>query len=195
MAEKTMAKSEATKARILHAAAVKFSQKSYDNTSTREIGELAKANIGLLNRYFGSKEELFRQAVIPALTVAPNLTDDRSKTAEHLGTITMQKAKTGTEEFDPMKAILLSLGSDTAGPMIREALTTKVIGEIRDHIGGKDAETRAALIAAILFGVDAIFRVMEVGPDEENGKRALSNLIAGTLSRLIEPPLDERREG
>ena len=50
----------ATRESILAAAEVEFSEKGFDGASTREICRQAGVNIALANRYFGSKEDLYR---------------------------------------------------------------------------------------------------------------------------------------
>lgn len=48
-----------TRERILDAAEALFVTNGYDGTSTRAIAQSAKANIGLLSYYFGSKQGIF----------------------------------------------------------------------------------------------------------------------------------------
>lgn len=52
-----------TEAKIIRAADKLFSQKGYAATRTREIAEEAGTNLALLNYYFGSKENLYRNVV------------------------------------------------------------------------------------------------------------------------------------
>ena len=49
-----------TREMILSAASEEFAAKGFELTSVREICKLAGANMALANRYFGSKEELYR---------------------------------------------------------------------------------------------------------------------------------------
>ena len=59
--------------RILQAALEIFAERGFDGARTREIAERAGANLGLINYYFGSKEELWRAAVERAFA---QLSDD-----------------------------------------------------------------------------------------------------------------------
>ncbi|MES0828127.1 TetR/AcrR family transcriptional regulator [Ruegeria sp. SCP11] len=187
MTIKPKSKSEATKARILEAAATKFSQKGYDNTSTREIGELAEANIGLLNRYFGSKEELFRQAILSQLTLLPVLEGDPAGLAGRLGEISAQKSKQSDTGVDIMMAILRSIGSEAVGPIIQEILTTKVTGEVQNHLKGNNVEARAAMVVAITFGVEAVFRTMQVFSEKNIDTEQVTEMVTDIISRVVEP--------
>ncbi len=53
--------------RILAAARRLFGQKSYAQTSLREIAEQANVGVGNIYNYFASKDELFRETVHPVL--------------------------------------------------------------------------------------------------------------------------------
>ena len=49
-----------TREAILAAAAEEFAEKGFELASAREICRRARANSALMNRYFGSKEDLYR---------------------------------------------------------------------------------------------------------------------------------------
>ena len=66
-----------TREAILEAAAKEFSEKGFDLASVREICKRAKVNSALANRYFGSKEGLYR-------TVARRLFGDLGRPLEEL---------------------------------------------------------------------------------------------------------------
>ncbi len=56
-------KSAATKAKIKKAALTIFAQKGFAGTSTRMIAHRSGTNIALISRYFGGKEQLFKEVV------------------------------------------------------------------------------------------------------------------------------------
>jgi AcrR family transcriptional regulator len=51
---------EGTQAALLAAALVRFGTEGYQSTTVRDIARDAGANVALINRYFGSKDGLFR---------------------------------------------------------------------------------------------------------------------------------------
>ena len=55
------------KARVLHAAASLFLQKGYIQSSTREIADKAGVNVSMMNRMFGSKENILGDLVVHVL--------------------------------------------------------------------------------------------------------------------------------
>lgn len=56
------ARKAVTKTRILECAVALFTQRGFDNVTTREITFAAGANIAAIDYYFGSKENLIREA-------------------------------------------------------------------------------------------------------------------------------------
>ncbi|MCB0411350.1 MAG: TetR/AcrR family transcriptional regulator [Bdellovibrionales bacterium] len=56
-------KSEATKARIRKAALEVFAKKGFAGSSTRMIANKARTNVALISRYFGGKEQLFKDII------------------------------------------------------------------------------------------------------------------------------------
>jgi len=64
-----------TEEKIIRAADKIFTQKGYAATRTREIAEEAGTNLALLNYYFGSKQNLFRNVVKEKLKMLLNAID------------------------------------------------------------------------------------------------------------------------
>ena len=77
---------QATREAIFEAAADEFAAKGYELASVRAICAKAGANVALANRYFGSKEELYRLVAkrlfgdlgAPLAQLADGVTDDAS---------------------------------------------------------------------------------------------------------------------
>lgn len=69
-AEKHPRNAAETRKRILAVARTLFSQNTYKNVGTRDIAAAAGVNLTLINRYFGSKKQLFREVVLAMSDVA-----------------------------------------------------------------------------------------------------------------------------
>ena len=87
MAErKSRVDGERTRGKILAAAEREFAEKGYELASVREISRRAGVNMALANRYFGSKEELYRVVArrlfgdlgAPMAALAEKATDEAS---------------------------------------------------------------------------------------------------------------------
>jgi AcrR family transcriptional regulator len=99
----------ATREAILQSAAAAFSRHGYDGIGVRDIAQTAGVTAVLVNRYFGSKEELFAATVELAFANVSFLQGEFMEFAERLTAAIMTK-KTGTPAR-PYDGFLLLLRS------------------------------------------------------------------------------------
>ena len=142
----------ATRQALLDAARVCFMAEGYDQTGVRDIAASAGADPALVNRYFGSKEALFAEAVAAKFDLGALFTGDRATLGERLARYVLQKKQPG-DEYDPLVALLRSASSDVAGPRLREALVEKFARPLAARLDGEDAMLRAELTGSILLGM------------------------------------------
>lgn len=157
----------ATRAAILAAAKCEFSRRSYDHVGVRDIAARAGVNPALVNRYFGSKPGLFAAAYAGSFRLQALLQGDRATVGERLARHVMRKRV--PQGGDPLMLLFRSATSEKALPMIRRALAARFIGPLGQWLGGRDAQQRAALIAAHLLGLatlSAVLRVPTLGPSK-----------------------------
>lgn len=94
-----------TEQKIVEAARKIFTQKGYAATKTRDIAEEAGINLALLNYYFGSKENLFKQIVTEKFTdlfglMSPILSNRHITLEEKIQTLVSSYTKLLTENED-----------------------------------------------------------------------------------------------
>jgi AcrR family transcriptional regulator len=148
---------------ILQAARTLFTAHGFDETGTRDIAGLAGVNIALINRYFASKEGLFKAAILAELRLDPGLLTDPKRLAANLAA--MVAGKTGPVAFDPVMAILRSASSPVVGPQIREAVAAQAIVPLAATLGDAEgARQKATLVLALLTGFDVMARILDLAP-------------------------------
>ena len=151
----------ATRELILDAARQVFADKGFDGAGVREIAARSGVNAALVNRYFGSKEGLFREAVLPEVNLDDLMQGDPNsfgrRVADYFATKTHDCG-----EFDPTAAALRSISSDAVHDMLRDTVDREIIGKLSHWLGGEDAEVRAVLITAHLLGFDMLRRIVGV---------------------------------
>ncbi len=160
-AKKRVRNAAATREAILAAAKRAFTAKGFDAAGMRDIAAEAGINVALVNRYFGSKEGLFDEAVIPALNIDDLMSGDRSTFGERAATYFATKTHQG-DDLDPTLAFLRSAGSAVVAERLSDAVDQQVIAKLARWLGGKDAEQRAALIIAQLVGFDMLRRMVNI---------------------------------
>ncbi len=141
-----------TRTRILEAAKLRFSHYGYEQVGVREIAADAKVDAALINRYFGTKEELFAESTKGLFNGSHFIDVEPSQLGEALARRLMGGAKGKKKEIDPFEFLLRSAATPTASPIIANRLHQDFVLYLAGVIGGKHATTRAALITSYMVG-------------------------------------------
>ncbi|GAA4580445.1 TetR/AcrR family transcriptional regulator [Planotetraspora phitsanulokensis] len=153
---------EATGERILAAAGELFAEHGYDQVTVRMIASAAGANVALVNRYFGSKANLFATVLITASTVTAAIEGDLARLPARLAEHVAHRLRTGASE--PLVRMLDRAGTS---PEIRAVLTARVetglVDAISARLPGPQARERALLATVIILGAGSLRRLL--GPD------------------------------
>jgi AcrR family transcriptional regulator len=186
--EATRARNAATtREAILRAARTRFLSDSYETVGLRDIAGDAGVDVALVGRYFGGKEELFKQVLRGS---EPGKFDDLPKgTAlpEFLANLaTRHSAADDREHVERLILILRSASSPTAAGIVRDAFSDDVLGPIAGLLEGPEADLRASLSLAVLMGTTILETIMGVGPlcdcDREPVRRRLIRIIEAALA-------------
>ena len=144
-----------TRARILAAARVRFSRDAYENVGTRDIAADAGVDAALVNRYFGSKEKLFDEAIQDAFAIKDHFDAiDMSAFGELITTMVLDgSAERRATGFDALGILLRSSGSPATHDRVSDRFHADFVLPLARLLRGRDAELRAALIASYLIGL------------------------------------------
>ncbi|MFZ5747450.1 MAG: TetR family transcriptional regulator [Pseudomonadota bacterium] len=155
---------------MLEAARSCFARDSYENVGLRDVSGMVGVDPALVCRYFGNKEELFREVL------RGEDHDDlfAGQTAEtlpaHLAGLICDKdqsAQHRAEKLDRLLIIMRSASSPNASEIVRKAMETEMLEPIADRIGGEDAMMRASLALSLLMGSGILASVMALDPISE----------------------------
>ncbi|HEY8587923.1 MAG TPA: TetR family transcriptional regulator, partial [Naasia sp.] len=134
----------------IRAAAVQlFLERGYAGTSVRDIAGRAQADPALVIRHFGSKEQLFLDAMQVEFDDDPLL----SAPLETLGESFIAYVLTHDELRGVFLALLRASDGSGIGSRLKDIHETAFIGPLRRRLGGPDAELRARLAAALVGGL------------------------------------------
>jgi len=164
----------ATREAILQSALVAFSRHGYDGIGVREIAQTAGVTAVLVNRYFGSKEELFAAAVETAFADISVLEGDSSLLAQRLTADVMTKSEKDAEPINPFFLLLRSAPNPRAAEILRDSIARHFERPLKSLLRGPRAGERAAVILAVVTGLSLFRRVL--------GNRALADANAASLS-------------
>jgi AcrR family transcriptional regulator len=173
----------ATRQAILDSARWCFSHDGYDQVGVRDIAARAGADPALVNRYFGSKEALFAEAVSAKFDLSELFAGDRATLGGRLARYVLQK-KTPPNGYDPLIALLRSSSSEVAGGMLRDALVDGFLRPLAARLDGPDAMPRAELVGSILLGL-LVYRTIVGGTMTQSDERLIAS-VTRTLQTLID---------
>ncbi len=176
----------ATRAAILDSARRRFAEAGYDGAGVREIARGAGVTAMLVNRYFGSKEELFAEVVADIMAQPILLTSDRLASAhgedglaEALVAITAAEG----EPLDGFRIMCRSAASATAAAIGRQQIEAHYQRRLTVALRGRHAPERAALLLAIVAGVQMMRQMI--------GLTALKNCSPKILADLLRPVVQQ----
>jgi AcrR family transcriptional regulator len=173
----------ATRQAILEAAKTCFMNGGYEQVGVRDIAARAGVDPALVNRYFGSKEGLFSQAVASKFDLNHLLDGDRATLGERLAQYVLQTKSTGAT-YDPLVALLRSSSSDVCSGMLRNAILEGFVRPLAARLEGPDAMPRAELVGSTLLGL-LVHRTVMGGAAASDNERMLA-LVAPALQAYID---------
>ncbi|GGP25300.1 TetR/AcrR family transcriptional regulator [Silvimonas amylolytica] len=183
-------KGTATRQAILESARLAFTQAGYD-AGVREIAEKAGVTAMLVNRYFGSKEQLFEEVVEATLAAPGILTQELMKNAPDMPTLcrdiaTALVAKT-MPQATPMDGFLILLRSANnaqATAILRKKFEAHFAQPLAGLLPGSETPQRAALFLAVIAGVQVLRQIVEMEALTEARPEYLARYLEALFSVL-----------
>ena len=169
-----------TEARILEAAARLFVESGYERTTIRGIARAAGVDAGLVMHYFGSKQELF-QRVTQASPAQP-LGGTPEQVSEQILAIL---ADSLTNEPVQSLAVLRSMLTHPEAAQVAQEGAARYRDQISRSIPAADADTRAALVSAIMIGVVVSRHLLRNGGLTDASPQQIVGLLRPCLDSLI----------
>lgn len=143
----------ATREAILRAAVKRFASESYDDVGMRDLARDVGVDPALIVRYFGSKEELFAEAIKSCDVHDEIMTEPRAMFGERLANEIV--FDTASEESNQKVQILFrSVSSEKAKEIVRKAAVEQFVRPFEAWIDKPDAAIRVRLAAGLLMGME-----------------------------------------
>ncbi|MEV6567928.1 TetR family transcriptional regulator [Streptomyces kronopolitis] len=179
-------KGERTRRRILAAARRRFAEVGYERATIRAIAAEAEVDKSSVIQYFGSKQELFREAVRWHLPHDALTTGDPGQVVENR--LRGMLDHWAADQDTPMAVLLrTSMTSEEAAELLRRHVTTEVTDHLAAAIDGPDARLRAALFGAIMMGIASQRHLLHLPDLAEADVEDIVRLAAPLLRGLIAP--------
>lgn len=182
---------EATKQAILEAARKRFADEGYDRASLRDIASDVGVDAALVSRYFGAKEELFKEVLCRGPHPNDLFDGDRADFGKRMARMLVVDPL-DPDKIDKFLIMLRSASSPKAAETMRQNGQETFYGPFEEWIGGDDPEVRVRLAAGAIMGF-AICRAIDdsYGLDEE-GRKKLCSRLADLLQKTVEDGSENR---
>jgi AcrR family transcriptional regulator len=180
----------ATREAILTSARAVFAKAGYDGAGVREIAAGAGVTAMLVNRYFGSKEELFAEA-IAAANASPTIATDAvlgaDRPGEAIARALVDITRAGDTPLEGFSILLNSASSARAAELGRGVIEAGHQATIAGTLEGPHAKQRAALILSLVAGVQMMRQSIGLNALTEAEPDVLADLLAPLFDQLVRP--------
>ncbi|MBP2708247.1 TetR family transcriptional regulator [Microbispora sp. RL4-1S] len=178
----------ATREAILLSAVEAFTRAGYDGAGVREVAGNAGVTAMLVNRYFGSKEHLFVEAVDRSFAPRTVVGDDPDALTEQTAISLAARTAPDADDLDPFLLMLRSAANPRAAEIIRAGVGRHVGRHLTDLLSGPDAAARAELLLSLIAGVWLMRKVVATPALAGMDQDSLARLLTDVMRPLIDPP-------
>ncbi|MBF9133198.1 TetR family transcriptional regulator [Plantactinospora sp. S1510] len=172
-----------------------FTRAGYDGAGVRDIAGAAGVTAMLVNRYFGSKEQLFAEVVERTFAPPTVVADDLSTLGERLAATLVARTASEAEEPDPFLLMLRSAANPRAAEIIRAGVRNHAGRHLADLLPGRDAAQRAELLLSLIAGVRLMREVINTDGLSEADPAALGRHLRDLVQVIVAPPADPDADG
>ena len=178
----------ATREAILRSALVAFTRHGYDGVGVREIAQQASVTAMMVNRYFGSKEQLFAEVVEVTFSERTLIADDIASLSRFAAAALVASEPRSVDGFLLM---VRSVSNPRATEMLRAGIDRHFQRHLVSVLPGAHAQERAALFLSLLAGVRLMQQVMNNPALAAADEPALARRLEAMFQLLTEPPAEE----
>ncbi|WP_406246658.1 TetR family transcriptional regulator [Microbacterium sp. M] len=178
-----------SRARIIAAAVDEFGERGYDGSTIRSIAGRAGVDPALVHHYFGTKADLFAEAVgmplrpdadVPAILAGP-----RDEVGERLVRYILEAFEDPDVRRRGVMLMRTAVASKLTTPLLAGFISRELIGRIARALDVPDAELRASLVASQIAGLLLTRYVLRFSALAEASIDELVERIGPTVQRYL----------
>lgn len=146
-----------SRARIIASAVDDFGEKGYDGATIRSIAARAGVDSALVHHYFGTKADLFAEAVgiplRPDIDVPGIVAGPRDEVGERLIRYVLEAFEQPEVRRRGVMLLRTAIGSRVTTPLLAGFLSRELLSRISRSLDVDDADLRASLVASQIAGM------------------------------------------
>lgn len=178
-----------TREAILDAARERFAAYGYEGATIRGIAADAGVDPALVHHFYGTKEKLFvaamRFPMVPSEVLPEIVATDR----ERLGEAIVRRVLGIWEEPEAratgLGLVRSAVTNEPAARMLREFISSAILGVVAGAAGTPDADLRASLVGSQIVGLAFTRFVVQLEPIASASVEELVTAIGPTIQRYL----------
>jgi AcrR family transcriptional regulator len=148
---------EDTRGAVLAAAREQFAEHGYDKASVRAIARQAGVDSALVHHFFGTKDQLFRQALEfpldPRAIIDVVLAGDLDGMGERIARFALSLWEEPVVRTRLLATLRAAATNERAAQMVREFVKRELVEVVAARLDLPDAQLRVELIASQIVGL------------------------------------------
>lgn len=180
----------ATRDAILHSAIRHFARAGYDGVGVREIAADAGVTAMLVNRYFGSKEKLFAEAVETSFTAPVFIAEAPDDLARDIAAALTEHSAPGAESVAPFLIMLRSVSNPAAVDIVRAGLARHAGRRLSRQLPEPGRQVRSDVALAVMSGVLLLRQVIGTQALTSGNTEHLETILGAVFAAIFETPLE-----
>ncbi|WP_029112329.1 TetR/AcrR family transcriptional regulator [Mycobacterium sp. URHB0044] len=179
----------ATREAILNSAIRNFARAGYDGVGVREIAGDAGVTAMLVNRYFGSKEQLFAEAVETSFAPPVFIAENPEAIARDAAAALVARSAPDADDLAPFLIMLRSASNPSAAEIVRDAIERHVGKRLARQLPEPGRQLRRDVVLSVISGVLLMRRVVETRALNQANTDRLAELLEAVFDAIVETPL------
>ena len=180
----------ATRGAILESAVRNFARAGYDGVGVREIASDAGVTAMMVNRYFGSKEQLFAEAVEVSFAPPTVIVANSESLAHDAAVALVAHTDPDADPLEPFLIMLRSVSSPPAVEIARDAIERHVGRRLARQLPESGRQIRNEVMLSVIAGILLMRRVIATRALNEADRRdQLVNVLKAVFAAIVETPL------
>jgi AcrR family transcriptional regulator len=179
----------ATRDAILHSAIGHFARAGYDGAGVREIAADAGVTAMLVNRYFGSKEQLFAEAVETSFATPVFIAETSDEIARDAARALAAHSAPGAESVAPFLIMLRSVSNPTAVRTVRAGIERHVGRRLARQLRDPGSQLRSELMLSVIAGVLLMRTLVGTRALRSRNADELAEILEAVFAQIIDAPL------
>ena len=178
----------ATREAILSSAISNFARAGYDGVGVREIAGDAGVTAMLVNRYFGSKEQLFAEAVEASFAAPAFVAEQPRFSARETAAALVARSAPGGDELAPFLIMLRSASNPRSAEIVVDAIERHVGRRLARQLSGPGRQLRSDVVLSVISGVLLMRRVAGTRALNSRDMDGLTDILEAVFEAIVQGP-------